>query len=465
MPIISARVASFREKPQELAAISGGALDPFSYFASLADFSANGQEDSSRAVASAGESLGLQDLNANCLGMFAVTKEALSAAPLLEQDALWELFAQGLDAADAGALKSSPFGGVARRAFADALEKALAPASAVGKSGQALAYLTATLYLARPRDFLSLDGPMRSFLASQDGLGIDEGDLPTSAMDYVGLLQYLSGQMEGATLPYEDFAQMGRAVALGLPLSSGLAAPDREALVRQAIRPELCRLWPSDERLADAACERLQAPEGQSAQVALSKRQLRKLLRRLRSSLAPESREKADTKIADVVLAQPEWRSAKTIFSYLSFGAEVDTRRLIEQAWQDGKAVALPRVVPNTRDMRWFAVTSFDGLETSSMGVDEPPIDPTRELDPSQDPTALALVPGLAFDGNGYRVGYGGGFYDTFLSGFPGHSVGLCRGVTLMEDLLPLGVLEPHDLAVQVVATDAKKVFGRAINS
>ena len=465
MPSISARLAALREDPGKLAESCGGASDPFAALAQMAAAATGGPEEAAHAVADLGKALGVTGVEAECLGMFAPTDDARAAAELLEPEALWKLFPLAIDAADSGALRSSPFAGERRRALVDALDEALAPAVARGEATQALAYVSSVLYLARPRDFLSLDGPMRAFLTSTDGLGIAEGDLPVAAADYVGLVQYVSGQMEGAALPYVDFAQMGRAVALGLPLSAGLAAPDRGFLVRRAIAPELRRLWPSDQRLIDATCERLRSAERESEQVALSKRQMRKILRRLRSSLSQDRRATADTAIAEAVWTLPAWEDAGTVLPYLSFGAEVDTRHIIERAWRDGKVVALPRVVPGTRQMRWFEVSSFAGLEKSPMGVEEPPIDPATEVDPSSDSTALAIVPGLAFDANGYRVGYGGGFYDEFLSSFRGRSVGLCRGVTLMEDLLPLGVLEPHDMAVEVVATDAEKVFGRAINA
>ena len=105
-----------------------------------------------------------------------------------------------------------------------------------------------------------------------------------------------------------------------------------------------------------------------------------------------------DAAIAGNVAGLPEFAEADGVFTYLSFGAEVDTRILIECAWTVGKAVALPRVVPGTRQMRWYAVDSLDCLERSSFGVEEPPADPAREVTPRDFHTPVALVPGLAFD-------------------------------------------------------------------
>lgn len=115
------------------------------------------------------------------------------------------------------------------------------------------------------------------------------------------------------------------------------------------------------------------------------------------------------------------------------------------------KVVALPRVVPGTRAMRWFSVDSLEGLERSPFGVEEPPADAAREVFPAVLPLALALVPGLAFDAAGFRLGYGGGFYDTFLADFPGTTVGLCRTCQLSAVPLPRG---PYDLPVGLVVTE-----------
>ena len=117
-----------------------------------------------------------------------------------------------------------------------------------------------------------------------------------------------------------------------------------------------------------------------------------------------------------------------------------------------------PAVVKNeegTRKMRWYRVESLDGLVRSRYGVDEPAEDPAFEVDPSQSENAVALVPGLEFDRQGYRLGYGGGFYDTFLSAFPGVSVGLCRSKFLQDDPIDRDV---HDLSVGIIATDAEVV-------
>ncbi len=180
------------------------------------------------------------------------------------------------------------------------------------------------------------------------------------------------------------------------------------------------------------------------------KNQLRRHFKAVRAGLLEGERRAIDAAIAGNVAGLPEFAEADGVFTYLSFGAEVDTRILIECAWTVGKTVALPRVVPGTRQMRWYAVDSLDCLERSSFGVEEPPADPAREVTPVDFACPVALVPGLAFDGAGYRLGYGGGFYDTFLPTFPGTSMGLCRAAQL-ADHLPH---EDYDMPVDEVVTE-----------
>ncbi len=174
---------------------------------------------------------------------------------------------------------------------------------------------------------------------------------------------------------------------------------------------------------------------------------MRKRFRALRAALPEAERWAIDGAIAASVQRLPQFAAADAVFTYLSFGAEVDTRGLIGAALEAGKTVALPRVVPGTRSMDWYAIDSLDGLEHSPLGMEEPPA-AVRAVDFA---CPVALVPGLAFDGAGYRLGYGGGFYDGFLPAFPGTAVGLCRAAQLVDRLAGW---EPHDVPVSLVVTE-----------
>ena len=181
---------------------------------------------------------------------------------------------------------------------------------------------------------------------------------------------------------------------------------------------------------------------------------MRAELKRARQEVPASERRRIDKTIAQALAATEAWRTSQVVFTYLSFGAEVDTRAIIERAWEGKKVVALPRCVEGTRLMEWYRVSSYDSLMPSRMGMLEPPRDPRALLQPGASPHELAIVPALTFDAQGYRLGYGGGYYDTFLEHFSGVSIGLCRAHALSADLRAAGVIEPHDLPVDLVITE-----------
>lgn len=90
--------------------------------------------------------------------------------------------------------------------------------------------------------------------------------------------------------------------------------------------------------------------------------------------------------------------------------------------------------------------------------MEEPPDDPTREVLPADFARPVALVPGLAFDREGFRLGYGGGFYDAFLPDFPGASIGLARACQLVDRL---AVRDAHDVPVGLVCIEGEVIRGR----
>ena len=184
---------------------------------------------------------------------------------------------------------------------------------------------------------------------------------------------------------------------------------------------------------------------------------LRRRMRSFRAGLGGDLRERTDAAICVRLLATEEFDRAGTVLSYLSFGSEVDTHTIIERAWEVGKQVALPRV-EGERAMGWYLIESFDGLSRSQLGVEEPAPDPACRLEPSACSDAVALVPGLAFDRFCYRLGYGGGYYDAFLAGFSGTTIGLCREVQFIGSLEALGVLEEHDRPVDLVVTEERLI-------
>lgn len=151
---------------------------------------------------------------------------------------------------------------------------------------------------------------------------------------------------------------------------------------------------------------------------------LRASYKKFRLELTALQKSELDEKILKNVLRLNEYKSNDTLLCYVSTKIEVDTLKLIEQALKDKKRVAVPRCVENTREMEFYFINSLDELEPGSFGVLEPIKNKAEIL--TDFGKGLCIVPGLGFDCNGYRLGYGKGYYDRFLSSFCGSTVGIC---------------------------------------
>lgn len=151
----------------------------------------------------------------------------------------------------------------------------------------------------------------------------------------------------------------------------------------------------------------------------------------MRDAIAPKQREACTTQIVSHVLDQPFWHDAKAVFCYVGVGSEVATLALLKAALTAGKRLAIPRCQPGGR-MVAATLESLTALRQGRFGIPEPPLD-APVLDPKT--IDLALVPGLAFDLSGARLGYGGGYYDRFLETCPALRLGLCFTEQLREDL------------------------------
>lgn len=155
------------------------------------------------------------------------------------------------------------------------------------------------------------------------------------------------------------------------------------------------------------------------------KKALRRRYTKVRDAIPPERRAAYDLAIFGHVTASVPYKKARMLLSYVSMRSEPDTTALLERARQDGKQVAVPRCVEGTREMRFYLIRSLADLMPGYYGVREP--DPERCAEPAGLEGSLCLVPGLVFDGGGYRLGYGGGYYDRFLAAAPGvTAMGLC---------------------------------------
>lgn len=166
------------------------------------------------------------------------------------------------------------------------------------------------------------------------------------------------------------------------------------------------------------------------------KNSLRVRIKQMRADMPPELKAEYDEIIADEFLHSTSYTRSNVILTYVSTAIEVDTLRIIKAALEDGKRVACPRCIDGTRLMDFYYINSIDDLKRGSFGVLEPDADESMLYKGAERP--VCIVPGLAFDHWGYRLGYGKGYYDRFLASYKGWTVGLCYSACI-EYKLPHG--------------------------
>lgn len=185
-----------------------------------------------------------------------------------------------------------------------------------------------------------------------------------------------------------------------------------------------------------------------STTTAEEKARLRAQIRAQLSELPSEHRTAEDEALFSAFLSLPEVARAQTLFLFCGTGTEPDTSRLFAPLWAQGKRIVLPRMLPG-RKMEIRQYLPDCPLVRHPFGILEPGMDcPLVERGEIE----LVLVPALCYDRKGFRLGMGGGYYDRWLTGYHGPTVGLCREALLL-DTLPT---ESHDCPVNVVITPAE---------
>lgn len=175
---------------------------------------------------------------------------------------------------------------------------------------------------------------------------------------------------------------------------------------------------------------------------------LREKYRNIRTSMTADEKNAYDEAIAQQVRRLWQYEKNDTLLVYVSTPIEVDTHAIIEQALLDGKKVAVPRCVSGTRNMDFYYIRSLDDLESGSFGVLEPIPDKTERM--TDFSRGLCIVPAFSYDWSGYRLGYGKGYYDRFLSRFEGNIIGVCYS-NCVQRSLPHG---RYDRPVELLVTE-----------
>jgi 5-formyltetrahydrofolate cyclo-ligase len=174
----------------------------------------------------------------------------------------------------------------------------------------------------------------------------------------------------------------------------------------------------------------------------MNKTELRRKIREQKRAMTEAEIDEKSAALIRLLLDTDLYRNAKTLYGYLPYNQEVRTVPLLEQALRDGKRVAVPKCYGD--EMRFILMDDLTKVEKGYANIPEPIADGPI----ADDETALVLMPGLAFDPEGHRIGYGGGFYDKFLASEPGHpTVALCYDF----QMLPHVQTEEFDIPVDKV--------------
>ena len=174
----------------------------------------------------------------------------------------------------------------------------------------------------------------------------------------------------------------------------------------------------------------------------MDKKELRRSIRERKRAMTEEEIVSRSEKLGELFVASEAYKNAKTIYGYLPYNQEVRTVPMLEQALRDGKRVAVPKCYGD--EMKFIYMDDLSKVEKGYANIPEPIADEPV----ADDVTALVLMPGMAFDPQGHRCGYGGGFYDKFLAAEPNHpTLALCYEFQMLPHL----ETEAHDIPVDYV--------------
>lgn len=182
----------------------------------------------------------------------------------------------------------------------------------------------------------------------------------------------------------------------------------------------------------------------------LLKSDLRKELKAKRRTVCDKN--KKDAEISALLLNSELYKKSDLILFYAALEDEINVDSSILSAFESGKKVALPVCTDGNGHMKFYYINSLDEIKKGFFGVREPDTDICSEVEEFS--SSICVVPGIAYDKRGYRLGYGKGYYDRFLKNYTSLSVGLCYN-ELIKDTLPNGA---YDVPVDYIISE-KGIF------
>ena len=184
---------------------------------------------------------------------------------------------------------------------------------------------------------------------------------------------------------------------------------------------------------------------------------LRKSILSQLRDLPQKEHEQRSIAIMAKLFHDPIFQSAQTVGLTISRYPEVNIMPLIEHCWRLGKRVAVPKCDPQKRTMTFRLLESMDQLEVVYMDLQEPNEAMTEAIDAGD--IDLLVVPGVVFMETGYRIGFGGGYYDRYLAGYRGATRSLAFDVQI-TDSVPV---ESHDIPVAGIITEKRIIDTKAV--
>ena len=187
----------------------------------------------------------------------------------------------------------------------------------------------------------------------------------------------------------------------------------------------------------------------------MSKNFLRNQMLELLKEMERSTYQRLSEEITESVLGSEEFRNAKVIGITVSRFPEVSTIPLIQASWKAGKKIAVPKCIRSTREMDFRLIASLDDLETVYMDLKEPIVDLTMPV--GKGDIDLQIVPGVLYSPAGYRIGFGGGYYDRYLSDYDGEMISLAFKCQTGHNI----PLEEHDIPVPKIFTEEEVIICR----
>jgi 5-formyltetrahydrofolate cyclo-ligase len=182
----------------------------------------------------------------------------------------------------------------------------------------------------------------------------------------------------------------------------------------------------------------------------------RKQILRARNAMTPEEITSVSHAIVKRLIELDPIRGASTVMVYLAFGSEVLADDLVLWGWGERKRIAVPLCRPVRRQLIACRIESFDELERGHYGIREPMADLIRPVPPEE--IDVIVVPAVAFDRQGHRLGYGGGYYDRF---FPGVPRAIRIGIAFARQIVEEIPVDPHDVEMDRIVTEREVIVPR----